>query len=165
MTDRDFNAEFGGDGAGVNCCEQLEDARRQAEDYKDKYLRAAAEAQNVRRWTERDVTSRHQESQRDLLRRLLEVVDNLERALSQPAEAETLRQGVQLTLRQLEGILARAGVERMEVEPGAPFDPAYQEAVELRPGDLEEPTVMEVVQPGYVQDGAVLRPARVVVMQ
>ena len=142
MTDQNFNWEVGSDGAGVDCIDELEEARRQADDYKDKYLRAAAEVQNVRKWTERDVTSRHQESQRELLRQLLEVVDNLERALSHPSEADVLQQGVRLTLRQLESLLSRAGVERMEVEPGVPFDPAYHEAVEVRPGDLEQPTVM-----------------------
>jgi molecular chaperone GrpE len=147
------------------CQTILAEARSEADELREKYLRAVAEAENARKWAERDAQARATQSQRRLLRHLLEVIDNLERALTTPAEASGLRQGVEITLRQLTWVLAQVGVERMAVEAGQPFDPMYHEAVAVRPGDVSEDTVVEVVQSGYLHDGIVLRPARVVVMR
>jgi len=143
----------------------LAEARREADDLRDKYLRSVAAAENARKWAERDIQTRATESQRRLLRQLLDVIDNLERSLATPAEASVLRQGVDMTLRQLLQILARAGVERIAVESGQAFDPSYHEAVEVRTGDVPQDTTVEVVQPGYLHDGVVLRPAQVVAMR
>jgi molecular chaperone GrpE len=147
------------------CQMVLAKVRSEADDLRDKYLRAIAEAENARKWAERDAQARAIEGQRRLLRQLLDVVDNLERALAIPAEPSGLRQGVEITLRQLERVLAQVGVERIAVEPGQPFDPLYHEAVEARPGDVSQDTVVEMVQSGYLHDGVVLRPARVIVMR
>ncbi len=145
------------------CAAELDEARRTAADLQDKYLRAAAQAENARKWAERDAQVRATESRRNLLRQLLEVTDNLERALARPADEAALREGVELTLRQFEQVLARAGVQRISVEPGQPFDPAYHEAVEVRNNGVSQDMVTEVVHPGYMHDGTVIRPARVVV--
>ena len=146
-----------------DCHEMLIELLREVEDLKDKYLRAAAQVENVRKWTERDTLARAKEDQRNFLRQLLEVMDNLDRALAQPAAAADLYQGVRLTHRQLEKVLAAVGVERMQIEPGQVFDPAYHEAVEVRFADLREPVVAEVIQAGYLYENGLLRPARVVV--
>lgn len=143
----------------------LAEARRDADELREKYLRAVAEAENARKWAARDAQTRATESQRQLLRQLLEVIDNLERALTTPADASALRQGVDITLRQLLRVLAQAGVERIAVESGQAFDPLYHEAVAVRAGDVPQDTVVDVEQPGYVHDGVVLRPARVVAMR
>lgn len=143
----------------------LSEARGEADALREKYRRAVAEAENVRKWAERDAQVRATETQRRLLRQLLEVIDNLERALAHPADAAALRQGVEMTLHQLTRVLAQAGVERIGVAPGQPFDPLYHEAVEARTGDVHQDTVVEVEQPGYLHDGVVLRPARVVAMR
>lgn len=147
------------------CQAELTETRREMEDLKDRFLRAAAQIENIRKWTERDVTARSKESQRKLLRQFLDVVDNLERALSRPAAPDVLAQGVQLTLKQLEKILAQSGVERLKVEPGDPFDPAYHEGVEVRQDVVDEPTIAEIVQPGYLYENDLLRPASVVVLR
>jgi molecular chaperone GrpE len=147
------------------CQTALTEARSEADELREKYLRAVADAENARKWAERDAQTRTIESQRRLLRQLLEVIDNLERALTLPAEPAALHQGVDMTLRQLTQVLAQAGVERLAVESGQPFDPLYHEAVEARTGDVSQDTVVEVVQSGYLHQGAVLRPARVVVMR
>jgi molecular chaperone GrpE len=147
------------------CQIALAEARGEIEDLREKYLRAVAEAENVRKWAERDAQTRTIESQRRLLRQLLEVVDNLERALTAPTEPSGLRQGVEITLRQLTWVLAQVGVERLAVEPGQAFDPVYHEAVEACTGDVSEDTIVDIVQPGYLHEGVVLRPARVVVMR
>jgi molecular chaperone GrpE len=143
----------------------LAEARSEADELRDKYLRAVAEAENSRKWAERDAQARATEGQRRLLRQLLEVVDNLERALGQPTEASGLRQGVEMTLHQLLRVLAQSGVERIAIESGQPFNPSYHEAVAVLPGDVPQDTVADVEQSGYLHDGAVLRPARVVVMR
>jgi len=147
------------------CQAELTETRREMEELKDRFLRAAAQIENIRKWTERDVLARMKEDQRKLLRQFLEVVDNLERALAQPAESEALAQGVQLTLKQLVKVLAQAGVERIPVEPGDTFDPTYHEGIETRAGEVDEFTVAEVVQPGYLIEKDILRPAGVVVLR
>jgi molecular chaperone GrpE len=85
-----------------NCQTLLTEAQQEVEELKDKYLRSAAQVENVRKWTERDALARAKEDQRNLFRQFLEVVDNLDRALAQPASAAGLYQGVRLTRNQLE---------------------------------------------------------------
>jgi molecular chaperone GrpE len=148
-----------------NCQAELSAARQELEETRDKYLRAAAQVENVRKWTERDTLARAKENQRNLLRQFLDVMDNLERALAQPAEPSVLYQGVQLTWKQMTKALAQAGVKRMHVEPGQAFDPNYHEGVEVRFGDVDEPTVAAVIQPGYLYENDLLRPASVVVVR
>ena len=148
-----------------NCHTELTETRHELEETKDKYLRAAAQVENVRKWTERDVLTRAKENQGKLLRQLLEVMDNLERALAQPAEPAVLYQGVQLTRMQLQKVLTQAGVEQITVEPGQAFDPNYHEGVDVRFGDVDQPTVAAVTQSGYLYENDLLRPASVVVVR
>ena len=148
-----------------NCHAELSAAQQELEEMKDKYLRAAAQVENVRKWTERDTLARAKEKQRSFLRQLLEVMDNLERALAQPGEPATLYQGVQLTQKQLGKVLSQAGVERIRVEPGQAFDPNYHEGVDVRFGDVDQPTIVAVTQPGYLYENDLLRPAGVVVIR
>ena len=148
-----------------NCHTELTETRRELEETKDKYLRAAAQVENVRKWTERDVLTRAKENQRKLLRQLLEVMDNLDRALAQPSEPAVLYQGVELTRMQLRKVLTQAGVEQIDVQPGEAFDPTYHEGVEVRFGNVDQPTVAAVTQPGYLHENELLRPASVVVVR
>lgn len=147
------------------CRAELDEARRSADEFRDKYLRTAAQIDNARKRAEREAQARAAEAQQAWLLELLTVVDNLERALDQPAEAAGLRRGVELTLRQLEQVLRRAGVERLPVAPGDPFDPSWHEAMAARVGDVPDDRVGAVMQAGYQRDGVLLRPARVVVEQ
>jgi molecular chaperone GrpE len=145
---------------------ELEQAQRENAELRDKYLRAAAEVENTRKLTEREVAARATQEQRNLLRQLLEVADNLERVLDVPADEKTTREGIRLTLRRLQNILERAGVERMDVERGQVFDPTQHEAVDMRSGGNDtdgEITVQEAVQAGYRHKDQLLRPARVIV--
>ena len=154
-----------GEDSQADCMQRLADAQQVASELKDKYLRAAAQAENTRKWTERSVQARADEQRQALLRQLLEVTDNLERALANPTDPQALNQGVQITLRQMMQVLERAGVERIDVESGQPFDPSTQEAVEVRAGSVPHPLIVAVVQPGYSYNGKLLRPARVVVVK
>jgi molecular chaperone GrpE len=100
---------------------------------------------------------------RMLLERLLPVLDNLQRALQSNAGGETLRGGLEQTLRGFEAVLASEGVKPIEVK-GQPFDPRVAEAVGTAPSDgVAEDTVVDVAEKGYTLGDDLLRPAKVIV--
>lgn len=142
---------------------QLNAARQEANDFKNRYMRLAAETDNARKQAERAAVSRGQQDKRRFLQEFLEVADSLERALALPGDTAGLYQGVRLAFNQLQQSLARSGVERIPVRAGDTFDPVYHEAVEVRQGDTPHDTVVEVVRSGYMHEGALLRPAQVIV--
>jgi len=134
---------------------------------RDQQLRSQAEIQNIQRRAERDVTHAHKFALEKFAGSLLEVVDNLERALgSVPSEepaVKALQEGVSLTHKLFTDTLKRFAVEA--VDPlGAPFDPEQHQAVSMQPSTTAEPnTVTAVFQKGYTLSGRLLRPAMVVV--
>ena len=137
--------------------------------FKEKWLRAVAELDNVRKRASRDLVQGRKFAQADVLRSILEVVDNFERALqSVPEQSDTdtpdgFRDGVELIHQRLRGVLKEQGVELMEVLE-APFDPTVHEAVgQLEREGVESGIVIEVVQQGYHFGDLVLRPARVII--
>ena len=130
-----------------------------------KYLRAAAELENVRKRAARDVENAHKFALERLAVELLAVRDSLEMGLAagDDADVESLRQGKQATLKQLVTIMERFGVEELDPQ-GEPFDPGVHEAMTMQPSaELEPGSVLTVVQKGYALNGRLLRPARVVV--
>lgn len=135
-------------------------------DWEDRYLRLAADVENRKKAAERAYAHRAQQSWERLLRDLLPLADNLERALQNvpPAERDTgLYSGVELTLRDLNKMLRQHGVERIDAL-GEPFDPEFHDAVAVVPHPSLPPgSVMRVDLPGYLLDGKLLRPARVLV--
>jgi molecular chaperone GrpE len=143
----------------------LEAAQRQAEDFREQMLRVAAELENVRKRAARDVESARKFGFERLAQALLPVRDSLEAALAHgdDADAGTLLEGQQATLRLLDAALEQVGVTALDPE-GEPFDPEYHEAMTLQPSETAEPnTVLTVIQTGYAINGRLLRPARVVV--
>jgi molecular chaperone GrpE len=148
--------------------EEPQDPLAQAEAERDKYLdlaqRTQAEFENYRKRTVQQAAQAGERAKAGLLRELLPVLDNLERAESAAADSEgPLHEGVKLVLADLQGLLARAGVEA--IEPGGePFDPNVHEALSTRPQEgVEAGIVVEVVEKGYRTSDSVIRPARVVV--
>ncbi len=130
-----------------------------------KYLRAAAELENVRKRAARDVENAHKFALERLAVELLAVRDSLEMGLAagEAADVESLRQGKEATLKQLVTIMERFGVEELDPQ-GEPFDPGLHEAMTMQPSaDLEPGSVLTVIQKGYALNGRLLRPARVVV--
>jgi molecular chaperone GrpE len=130
-----------------------------------KYLRAAAELENVRKRAARDVENAHKFALERLAVELLAVRDSLEMGLAagDDADVESLRQGKEATLKQLVTIMERFGVEELDPQ-GEPFDPGLHEAMTMQASaDLEPGSVLTVVQKGYALNGRLLRPARVVV--
>lgn len=142
---------------------ELAEARRQADENHDKYLRTLAELENVRKRLEKTYKNRVVEAQRNLLRGFLEVADNLERALEAAQEGGDITGGVELTYRQLQRLLAQYGVEPIDAV-GKPFDPMKHEAVGTVPANgMEDETVIAEERRGYIHDDELLRPARVYV--
>ena len=141
---------------------ELEAAQQEANDYKDRYLRAQAEMVNFKKRLERRYEEQVEEEKKHLLLKLLSVADNLERALDHAdLNDDGLRDGVELTYHELQHLLAREGVEQM-VSEGQPFDPSYHEAVAIIPtSEAEAETVMAEIQKGYLYRDQLLRPARV----
>ncbi len=146
------------------CQVALQAAQQEVAELRDKYLRATAAIGNTRKQPERDAATRINERVRSFSLRLLDVADNLERALAHAPEGDALRPGVQATLQQLRSALRQEGVTPILVEPGIAFDPQYHEAIAGHAADVAHDTVVEVTQTGYTFDGQVLRPARVVVV-
>lgn len=137
-------------------------------DYKDLYLRAAAEADNVRKRARRDVEAAAARGVAKLARELLPALDNLDRAID-AAEAQEgdgehhMTKGIRLVQQELLGAMARVGIEPFSPQ-GEPFDPHQHEAVAQQPVEgAEAGTVGIVYQQGYRYKDEVLRPAKVVV--
>lgn len=145
------------------CQAALDEARETAAQFQNQYLRAAAAIEQTRRQAERDTAARIAERMRGFSTRMLDVADNLERALAHAAGDDALRPGVQATLQQLLAALQHEGVTPIATQPGAAFDPQYHEAIAGQPADVAHDTVLEVTQTGYLLNGQVLRPTRVVV--
>ncbi len=157
-------AAEGGEVVALRAALEAEKAR--ADENWDRYLRAAAEMENVRKRAERDVENVRRFALERFATELLAVKDSLELGLAAgegSADAESLLEGTRSTLRQLTGVLERFGVTEVNPE-GEPFDPELHEAMSTQPsGDVEPNTVLIVYQKGYTLNGRLLRPARVVV--
>ena len=132
-------------------------------DLRDRSMRTLADFDNYRKRAERERQEAKRFALTEPMRDLLDVVDNLERAVAAPGSVEDLRQGVEMILRQLDELLRRHGVKPVEAH-GEAFDPTVHEAVASRESDaVEEATVDEEYQKGYLLHDRLLRPARVVV--
>lgn len=134
---------------------------------KEQALRAAAEAQNIRRRAEQDVEKAHKFGLEKLVSDMLPVADNLERAVAaasaEGADINAVIEGVELTLKTLVDGLKRHKVETLDPE-GEPFNPEFHQAMTMVPNpDVEPNTVIDVFQKGYTLHGRLVRPAMVVV--
>jgi molecular chaperone GrpE len=146
----------------------LDQALAKADEHWKLYLGAHAEMENLRKRTERDVQNAHKFALERFFGELLPVRDSLELGLAAASDAvdiAKLREGVELTLRQLTTAMEKFGAR--EVNPlGAKFDPGQQEAMAMLPTDQAEPnTVVQVVQKGYLLNERLIRPAKVIVAQ
>ncbi|MFY9632605.1 MAG: nucleotide exchange factor GrpE [Candidatus Cybelea sp.] len=143
--------------------EQLAAANARADENYGKFLLAVADFDNYKKRTQRDFDSLVATRRRMLLERFLPVLDNLQRALESKAEGDTLRGGLEQTLRGFEALLAGEGVKVIEIK-GKPFDPRLAEAIGTSATNAAgEDTVVEVAEKGYTLGEEVLRPAKVIV--
>jgi molecular chaperone GrpE len=145
---------------------RIQDLERQLAEQKDRMLRAMAEADNVRRRTQRDAEDRVRYANESFVRELLPILDNFDRAVASAraaAGADSVVAGVELIQRELLRVLERAGVGRYSAI-GQPFDPTRHEAIaRVVSVDAAPDTVVSETAPGYTLHGRVLRPAMVAV--
>jgi molecular chaperone GrpE len=153
--------------AGEDVGETLAELSARADENWDRYLRAAAELENVRKRATRDVEHARRYALERFAGELLNVRDSLEMGLAAGSDssAETLMAGSTATLKLLHSTMEQFGV--VELDPqGEPFDPEFHEAMTMQPSaDVEPGSVLTVYQKGYTLNGRLLRPARVVVAQ
>lgn len=142
---------------------EAETAEPEAElaELKTRHLRLLADFDNYRKRSEREREELGRYALAEPVRDLLPVVDNLARALAASGQLDDLRRGVEMTARQLAEVLRRYGVEEVAAV-GRPFDPHVHEAmVQVESDDVDEPTVVEELQRGFLLRGRLLRPALV----
>jgi molecular chaperone GrpE len=145
--------------------ERLAEVERERDEYLNDLKRVAADFENYRKRVARDQEGLVARAHERLVKELLPVLDDLERALEAAAQHEEakLEEGVRLVHRELVEALAREGL--VEVETNGQFDPHVHEALVSQPSEQEDGSVIEVLQKGYRLGDRVLRPARVVVSQ
>ena len=138
--------------------------QRERDEYLDLARRAQADFENYRKRAAREAAASGERAKSGLVRELLPVVDNLERALASARQGEQhLAEGVRLVHSALIAVLERNGVEQFDPR-GNRFDPEEHEALSMREQDgAESGLVLDVVEKGYRSNGTILRPARVVV--
>jgi molecular chaperone GrpE len=145
--------------------ERLALLERERDEYLSDLKRVAAEFDNFRKRATRDHESLVSRAHERLVKELLPVLDDLERALVAAEEHEEakLEEGVRLVHRELRSALAKEGL--VEIETGGVFDPHVHEALLTQPSEQDDGAILEVIQKGYRLGDRVLRPARVVISQ
>jgi len=144
----------------------VEDREAELEELTERLQRTQADFQNYKKRAEQRREDLKERATEDLVERLLDVRDNLARALEQDdADADDLRDGVSATLRSLDDVLEDEGVVQVDPEPGDDVDPHRHEVLMRVESDRPEGTVDEVYRPGYEMADAVLRTAQVTVSE
>jgi molecular chaperone GrpE len=141
----------------------LAEAQAKIAELQESFLRAKAETENVRRRAQEDVAKAHKFAIESFAEHLLPVIDSLEAAVAHSSDdLQKVREGVELTLRQLTGALEKGRVVALN-PVGEKFDPHRHQAISMVPAEQEANTVVSVLQKGYVIADRVLRPALVTV--
>ena len=143
---------------------QLEDAQAKATENWEQYLRAKAEMDNLRRRNAKDLENAHKYGMEKFVSELLPVLDSMVMGLAiEDASAESLREGMKLTMNMLEKMMEKLGIE--EIDPlNEKFDADKHQAMTMQPAaDVEPNTVIAVMQKGYALNERLIRPAMVMV--
>jgi len=162
-----LDAHAGSSSAPIDAEAELQLALARADEFRDQFLRAKAETENVRRRAQDDVAKAYKFAIESFAEELVPVVDSLEQALqSTDATSQTIREGIELTLQQLRSAFAKGNLK--EIDPvGERFDPHFHQAITtVPPVDGVAPNhVVSVLQKGWLISDRVLRPALVAVAQ
>lgn len=147
----------------------LEAARKEADESRDRFLRASAELENYKKRTSREIDGIRKYAAESVIKQLLPVVDNLERAIgsangakNSKSDAECVIEGVELTLKETLKVFGNFGVKQIQ-SVGETFDPKYHEAIMREESEHPRNTVLKELQRGYMIHDRLLRPAMVVV--
>lgn len=126
------------------------------ETLKDRFMRTNAEYDNYRKRTEKEKKVIYTDSCADVLKNILPVFDNLQRAVQADGSAEDLKKGIESTIKQFEAALEKLGVQEIEIADG--FDPNYHEAImHIEDSNYDENQIVEVFQKGFKRGDKVLR--------
>ena len=154
-------AGAGGAGGDANDLERL---RAERDMLFEKLARAQADFTNSRRRLQQESDQRAQYANASLIKSLLPVIDNFERALAQDpskTDAATLLKGMQIVHDQWLNVLKQQQVQEIAPQPGEPFDPTRHEALMHQPSEFPDGSVVQVLQKGYALHDRTLRPAQV----
>lgn len=144
---------------------KLAEAESKTSDYRDSWMRSQAEFQNYKKRLERDNELTYVSMKGDIIKKVLPILDDLERALQNSPANDSWASGIELIVRKLQSVLDSEGIKRIEAE-GTEFDPNFHEAISHEPADgVKSGFVIAVVQNGYMLGDRVLRPALVRVAQ
>jgi molecular chaperone GrpE len=144
---------------------QLEEAQAKAVANLDGWQRAQAEFVNYKNRVQRDRELEYVSMKGDIIKRVLPVLDDMERALANRPDGNPWANGLELIARKFQAILEAEGLKRIDAK-GQPFDPNFHEAISSEPNeDVESGHVIEIVQNGYMLGERVIRPAMVRVAQ
>jgi molecular chaperone GrpE len=146
--------------------EKIKEVQKQAEENYDLYVRSQAESENMKKRFQKEKEDLARYSNESLIKQLLSVADNLEKAISHSSDEKSvgaLREGIELTLKGLMDILGRAGLQTVKAE-GESFDPNFHEAVAGMEDNTVKPgMVLQELQKGYMLNQRLIRPAKVIV--
>jgi len=142
----------------------LDERDAEIEELESKLKRKQADFQNFKKRMEKRREQERERATEDLVERLLDVRDNLERALEQDEDTD-IRGGVESTFRQLDDVLAAENVAVIDPEPGTAVDPEYHQVLAQVESDAEPGTIADVHRPGYEMADKVLREAQVTVSE
>lgn len=148
----------------------LEDARNKADEHWNELLRARADMENLRRRQSRDLENAHKRALDKFVGELLPIYDSMELGLNasngEEASLETVREGLEMTMKMFLSSINKFGLEQVNPEEGETFDPELHQAMAMQPVEgVEANKVLDVAQKGFQFNGRLLRPAMVLVSQ
>jgi len=144
---------------------KLEETEAKANEFRDSWMRSQAEFQNYKKRLDRDNELKYVSMKGDIVKKVLPVLDDIERALQNRPAENAWANGIELIARKLQNVLDSEGIKRIEAE-GLEFDPNFHEAISHEPADgVKSGFVIAVVQNGYILGERVIRPALVRVAQ
>jgi molecular chaperone GrpE len=162
-------AEAGTSQAGASQLDlavRLAAAEAKAAELQDAYLRAKAEGENIRRRAQEDIAKAHKFAIEGFAEAMVPVKDSLEMALKvESPSVESLKEGVEMTLKQLNSAFDKGRLAEVNPQPGDKLDPMKHQAISMVPASQEPNTVVSVLQKGYTIADRLLRPALVTVAQ
>jgi molecular chaperone GrpE len=145
---------------------QLAEVEAKLAEAQDAFLRAKADAENTRRRAQEDISKAHKFAVESFAEALLPVRDSLEMALKiETPSIESLKEGVEMTLRQLSGAFERNRLVEINPQAGEKLDPMKHQAISMVAAEQEANTIVSVLQKGYMISERLLRPALVTVSQ
>ena len=144
--------------------DKVDQLEREKAEFKDKWLRSAAEFENFRRRTTAEKSTWIKNANQRLILELCDVLDNFERALAGEHKDgdKSYQKGIEMIYKQISNILTREGVKKIETDK-QDFNPEYHEALAHIPSELKENKIAATIQNGYLMNGILIRAARVAV--